>query len=136
MKIRNFLRSYKHAMQLFNYTRDYENNMVVNNAKEYQLRWIVRYHLLIHQGDYSWIDKFGRPKSRKEFISLCNKAIEEITYVWEVLCFYDSTDQYLSNKHFLKHLLFYTQHYPLLFHIMFTPLLRFLRKPVEVRSHL
>lgn len=136
MKITNYIKARKQAIALFERTRTYENQLRVTHAAEYQLRWVVRYHVLVDSGDYSWIDRFGRPKSRKEFINLCNRALDETEYVWRVMCCYDNDKQYFDNRTFIKRLRFSAQHFPLLFHIMFVPHLRFLRKPVVLRSHL
>ncbi len=136
MKFKNRLKAFKQAVELFDRARSYENHLVVKSANEYQLRWVVRYHLLMKNADYSWIDRFGRPTSRMVFIELCQTALLEIEYVWKVLCFYDSNKQYFANRAFLKRLIFGAEHFPLLFHIMFLPHLRFLRKPVVLRSSL
>lgn len=136
MKPSNYIKAFRQAVELFRRTRCYENNLTVQRATEYQLRWVVRYHVLVEQNDYTWIDRFGRPESRRAFLRLTNKAIEEMVYVWKTLCFYDSNVQFFDNRTYLKRLRFSAQHFPILFHIMFLPHLRFLRKRVVVENHL
>lgn len=136
MKKANWKRAYRQAVEVFDRTRDYENNLCVARASDYQLRWIVRYHVLLHAGDYSWIDKFGRPHSRKALIALCHEALADIEKAWKGLCVYDSNRQYFAQRAFLKRLRFSAEHFPLLFHIKFLPLLRWARKPVVVRKSL
>lgn len=133
MKPKNYIKAYRQAVELFERTRCYENNIAVRSVREYQLRWIVRYHVMLHADGYDWIDRFGCPKSRRELMALCDEAMAETTRLWRELCYYNSTRQYYENRAFLKRLRFSTQHFPLLFHIKFLPLLRFLRKPVALR---
>ncbi len=132
MKRANWKRAYKQAVALFDRTRCYENNIAAERTSDYLLRWVVRYHVLLHIGDYSWIDKFGRPTSRRMFIALCDNALGDIEYAWKGLCVYDSNMQYFAQRTFLKRLRFSAVHFPLLFHIKFRPLLRWARKPVVV----
>lgn len=136
MKRANYKRAYCQAIELFDRTKDYENNIEPKKSYDYLLRWVVRYHVLLHAGDYSWIDKFGRPTSRKAFIALCDEALRDIEYSWKGLCVYDSSNQYFAHRIFLKQLRFSAQHFPILFHIKFLPLLRWARKPVVVRKSL
>ena len=130
MKIRNWIKAYRQAVELFGRTRCYENNIAVRSVREYDLRWVVRYHVMLHADGYDWIDRFGRPRSRRELVALCNEAMAETTRLWRELCYINSTRQYYAMRVYLKRLRFSAEHFPLLFHLEFLPLLRFLRKPV------
>lgn len=136
MKKANWKRAYRQAAEVFDRTRDYENNIAATKTSDYRLRWVVRYHVLLHAGDYSWIDKFGRPRSRRALIALCNEALADIEKAWKGLCVYDSNRQYFEQRAFLKRLRFAAEHFPLLFYIKFRPLLRWARKHVAVRQSL
>ena len=133
MKIRNWIRGYRQAVALFERTRCYENNMAVRSAQEYALRWVVRYHVLLHRDGYDWIDRFGRPRSRRELATLCEEALAETERLWRELCYIESRRQYYGMRVYLKRLRFSAEHFPILFHWKFLPLLRFLRKPVAPR---
>ncbi len=133
MKIRIWIKAYRQAAELFERTRCYENNMVVRSVREYDLRWVVRYHVMLHADGYYWIDRFGRPRSRGELAALCNEALAETTRLWRELCYINSTRQYYAMRVYLKRLRFSAEHFPILFHLKFLPLLRFLRKPVAPR---
>jgi hypothetical protein len=130
MKIRNWIKAYRQAVELFGRTRCYENNIAVRSVREYDLRWVVRYHVMLHADGYDRIDRFGRPRSRRELVALCNEAMAETTRLWRELCYINSTRQYYSMRVYLKRLRFSAEHFPILFHLEFLPLLRFLRKPV------
>lgn len=133
MKPKNYIKAYRQAIGLFERTRCYENNMAVKSVREYDLRWVVRYHVLLHADGYDWIDRFGRPSSRRELVALCEEALTETERLWRELCYIESTRQFYSMRVFLKRLRFSAEHFPMLFHWKFLPLLRFLRKPVAVK---
>lgn len=133
MRASKWFRGWREARSLFVRTREYENNIVVNSAKDYRLRWVVRYHVLVHEGDYSWMDKFSHPASRRGLLRLCGEALREMEYVWGVLCMFDSNEQYFAVRGYLQRLRWSLRKYPILFWVVFRPWLGRLRGRVEVR---
>lgn len=134
MKVSNWFRGFRMGYALFVRTREYENNIVVRSAKDYRLRWVVRYHVLVHEGDYSWMERFSRPCSRRALLGLCREALAEMDYVWRVLCMFDSNEQYFAVRRYLKRMEYCLRRYPILFWLVFRPWCRLFRKRVAVRS--
>jgi hypothetical protein len=100
---------YKQANVLFKLTRDY------NSRWE---RWVCRYHLYLHENDYSPRWYLSYPTSRiahKKTIALYLREMEEVYYG----SFFDSREHYDGCRLYLKTLLTFTHHYPLLWFLRF-----------------
>ena len=99
----------KEANLLFKLTRDY------NSRWE---RWVCRYHLYLHLGDYSPRMLLTYPKSRKEYIKTTIQLLAEMEEVYRG-SFFDSREHYDKCRLYLRSLLSFTHHYPLLWFLRF-----------------
>lgn len=86
--------------------------------ENYALRWVCRYHLYVEKDDYSLREKFQKPQSRKAMIQLCNQCLQEMKWV-ESNGLFDCRLHYDYCLILLKQLRSFTQHYPLLWFLVF-----------------
>lgn len=100
----------KQANVLFKLTRLYNSRWQ---------RWVCRYHLYIHEGDYTTPRSLlTLPNSRKEHIKTTIQLLAEMEEVYRGSLF-DSREHYDNCRLYLKSLLSFTRHYPLLWFLHF-----------------
>ena len=107
--IKKRLFRFKQAHVLFKLTRDY------NSRWE---RWVCRYHLYLHENDYSPRVWLTYPKSRVEYIKTITHLLQEMEEVYYG-SFFDSREHYDGCRLYLRTLLSFTHHYPLLWFLLF-----------------
>ena len=100
---------YKQANVLFKLTRDYTSRWE---------RWVCRYHLYLHENDYSPRQYLTHPNSRSEYIKTIAHFLQEMEDVYYG-SFFDSREHYDGCRLYLKTLLTFTRHYPLLWFLRF-----------------
>lgn len=62
---------------------------VRNNAEDgfsecMAIRWVCRYHCLVEARGWDIRWRFQKPKSRMDFIDMCDRCLEEIDWVWKM----------------------------------------------------
>jgi hypothetical protein len=100
---------FKQADLLFKLTRDY------NSRWE---RWVCRYHLYLQENDYSPRQHLTYPTSRVEYIKTIARYLQEMEEVYYG-SFFDSREHYDGCRLYLKSMLTFTRHYPLLWLLRF-----------------
>lgn len=108
-RLRKMCFRYKQASQLFKLTRDYNSRWQ---------RWVCRYHLYLVKGDYQPMVALSKPTSRREYIKQVAHLCDEMHEVYYG-GFFDSREHYEGCALYIKSLLAFTLHYPLLWFVRF-----------------
>lgn len=99
----------KQAWQLFQAVRHYQ---------DMRLRWLCRYHLYCHEGDYTLRTQLCEPTSKQAFLQTLRLCLRETHWLYGQ-GLYDKREHYENSLRLLAHLMVFTKHYPLLWYLCF-----------------
>lgn len=104
-----------YALSLFRQIRD---NSADGFSRNMAIRWVCRYHCLVEEKGWDIRWRFQKPKSRKDFIAVCEQCLREMEWVWRS-DYLDRATHYYMCKDVLVRLLFLAQRMPAVWFIVF-----------------